>query len=719
VRALFIKELKQGRSLLLFGVIMAVLVAIGNPIVRRVVLLYSGFSDAQLLAVFFGLVLLPIPPLIAILAGSGMFAGEVHGGTLPLLFALPISRPRIWLSMALAALGLTVVSSLLLFGVARLLVPTVFAHTPLRAYLPDLICWTMFLLAAGLFCSALTRSLTTGVACTVILAAVIIYGAIALVIYYGAPLLGLPPLDVALWCLLAVPSLLLLSLLPVTRGELLSAPRKCHALTIMLLPVSLAFTIFVVCLLARAATGYDRSDIVAIHSPRLQGGGRHLVLRVRANPAELALDRFEIAATAQDTYASLADDAIWPTDYRDKHVTTYRSNYVVALDLETGGELLIARDPGRYPFDRGIVAAAVSPDGKLVAISGDEAGLTWGRPSRGDQRLRILDVETGDEVYAGNVASNLLWSPTAKYLATASKRPGDPDTANIRVIRRDGSQPRRYAFRLASWSWAPNEDVIYGFNREGALCRVYPEGGQLEVVWSPEPDSEVEERRFSSSHIAPDGRWIILTETISRTAEDEFGNPFEEQVTPFRLVNTEDGRSQEIWRAPDEWTALRDLRWFPDGTVVALLQLKRDLAAHRAPFHLLRMRPGEGRFFPVGWQTEATYVRLLVGSTTDEAFVHAQWWAYPDKQEPTDPYVPPTLEREELTAVSMDGSARQIELPPAPGATPYAKRTIGFDNQGRLIAYGTSGEVDFTGEEILDYIEAFDLDTGELTRVYP
>ena len=109
MRALFIKEFKQGRSLLFFGAIMAVLVAIGNPIVRRVVLLYSGFSDAQLLAVLFGLVLLPIPPLIAILAGSGIFAGEVsapicptssagHSSCSPLASSAraspPASRPR-------------------------------------------------------------------------------------------------------------------------------------------------------------------------------------------------------------------------------------------------------------------------------------------------------------------------------------------------------------------------------------------------------------------------------------------------------------------------------------------------------------------------------------------------------------------------------------------------------------------------------------------------
>jgi len=716
VRALFIKELKQGRSLLLFGVIMAVLVAIGNPIVRRVVLLYSGFSDAQLLAVFFGLVLLPIPPLIAILASSGIFAGEVHGGTLPLLFALPLSRPRIWLSMALAALALTVVSSLLLFGIARLLTPTVFAHTPLRAYLPDLICWTIFLLAAGLFCSSLTGSFMAAMAWTVILAAVMVYGAIALVIYYGAPLLGLPPLDVALWCFLAVPALLLSSLLPVTRGELLSAPRKWHALTIMLLPVSLAFTILVVCLLARAATGYDRSDIIAMSSPRLQGGGRHLVLRVHADPTELSLARFEVAATAEKTYAYSSRDPQWPTDYRDKHVTTYRSNYVIALDLETGRELLVARDPMRYPFDSGFVAVAVSPDGKLVAISSDEAGLTWGVPSRGDQRLRILDVETGDEVYTGNVASNLLWSPTAKYLATASKRPGDPDTANIRVIRRDGSQPRRYAFRLASWSWAPNEDVIYGFNREGALCRVYPESGQLEVVWSPEPDSEVEERRFSSSDIAPDGQWVVLMEMTKDTQQLPDGRTITDHCYTARLVSTSDGSSRLVWQSLDERAHITQTYWLEDGGAVSLAVGERDREALIGTNRVLHWRPEEPGSATVLAEIDASSVRLLMRPRSNEVVVWAVWYKrWRDEAW----HSGPRIVREEVFALDSTGARRSLPLPKTWRRQSMHGMILGFDYQSRLIAYSTSDETDFMGEPMLDYIEAFDLDTGEVTRVYP
>jgi len=394
----------------------------------------------------------------------------------------------------------------------------------------------------------------------------------------------------------------------------------------------------------------------------------------------------------------------------------YRSNYVVALDLETGRELLVARDPGHYPFDSGFVAAAVSPEGKLVAISSDEAGLTWGVPSRGNQRLRILDVKTGDEVYAGNVASNLLWSPTAKYLATASKPPGDPDTANIRVIREDGSQPARYAFRLASWSWAPDGEVIYGFNREGALCRVEPEGGELEVVWSPEPDSEVEERRFSSSDIAPDGQWVILTETTTDTQQLPDGRTITDYRYTARLVSTNDGSSHLVWQPLDERASITQTYWLDDGSVVSLAAGERDREGLIRTNRVLRWRPEEPGSAAVLAEIEASSVRLLMRPVSNEVVVWAVWYErWRDDAWRTGPQII----REEVFAVDTTGAKRPLPLPETWRQQPMHGSIIGFDHQSRLIAYGTSGEVGFTGERILDHIEALDMDTGEVTRVYP
>jgi len=211
---------------------------------------------------------------------------------------------------------------------------------------------------------------------------------------------------------------------------------------------------------------------------------------------------------------------------------------------------------------------------------------------------------------------------------------------------------------------------------------------------------------------------MILREMIARTTQDESGRLVDEQIPSFRLVNTEDGRSQEIWRAPDEWTTLRDLRWFPDGAVVALLQLRRDLHAHRAPFHLLRIRPGEGRFSPVGWETEATSVRLVVGPAPDEVVVHAQSYKRTDEQSRRGPYVEPIFERQELTAVSMDGATRDLELPPARGLLPYADRSVGLDHRGRLILLGAS-QRDLRSYPAFDRVDALDVATGQVTAIYP
>ncbi|HUU54424.1 MAG TPA: hypothetical protein VMY87_05835, partial [Armatimonadota bacterium] len=217
----------------------------------------------------------------------------------------------------------------------------------------------------------------------------------------------------------------------------------------------------------------------------------------------------------------------------------------------------------------------------------------------------------------------------------------------------------------------------------------------------------------------PDGRWIILTETISKTAENELGRTYEQQLSARRLVNTEDGQSQEIWRAPDEETRIRALQWLPDGAVVALQQVKRDLTTIQpAPFHLLRMRPGEDRLSPVGWETEATSVRLFVSPMTDEVFLHAQWWKLTDQQDRVGPPEESTLEREELTAVSMDGSTRDLELPSDPGALPYSERIVGFDHRGRLILLGAP-ELDEDGIPRFKSVHALDVATGQVSAIYP
>ena len=714
MRALFLKELNQGRPLLVFALVLALLLPLGCAVVSRALFrLDPGFepSDLQL---FFGFAALLAPILIAILASAGIFSGEVAAGTTPLLFALPLSRRRIWAAMALAALALTAAAAIILLGLGRLLLPSAFRLLSVRAYLPDLICLTLFFLSVGIFCSSLTRSVTAALAVSVLLAGALIGGAIALVTYFGAPLLGLPTIDTALWCLLASPALLLSSLLPITRGELLTAPRKWHALAVFTAALGLAATLTLSCGVARLATRYHRPAVDAVSDVSLGPDGRTLSFVAHGRSVPFSTGRIEMRAifmqapfAPQDTSGTLP----LPT-----------ANSALVLDLDTDKELFTARVPTAYLVDPGMFASfSLSPDGDRLSLLTGAPGLTWGRREGRGQQLRIVDIEENREVYRGSPDPlqwgdryTISWSPTGRYFALRRKEA-------FHVFSADGPRPdeRPVPIRLDSAAWSPADDVIFGIDRNGALARAFPDGRKTEVIWTPSPDTADVERRFGTRYISPDGRWIVLPDTISRNAENDLGETYEQHLSAWLLVNTEDGRSQEIWRAPDEETRSRALQWLPDGTLLALQIGPYDRTIARRAFHLLTMRPGEDRLSPVGWEIEATSVRLFVGPTPDEVFVYAQSWKHTDEQSRGGRYyVEPTLEREELTAVSMDGSTRLLDIPPNPGALPYSERIVGFDHRGRLIVLGAS-QRDLRSYPAFDRVDALDVATGEVTTIYP
>lgn len=720
MRALFLKEFNQGRPLLVFALVLALLIPIGYAAISRALFrLDPGYGPGPV-QFFFGFAVILGPLLIALVASSGIFSSEVAAGTTPILFALPLSRRRIWAAMALAALALTAAGSILLIGLDRLLLPSAFRLLPLRAYLPDIICLTLFYLSVGIFCSSLTRSVTAALAVSLLLAAALTFGAMWIILAFGAFLFGLPTLDVALWCLLASPAFLLSSLLPITRGELLAAPRKWHALAVWTATIGVAATVFLVCGLVRLATRYDRSRVTSVSGASLQDGGRVLSLLSHSKGVSFPTSRLEVG----QHLGSLNLDT-GPPGGVPKTIPVPTANYWVALDLDTGEELSTERIPMPYlglyagAFEQGF-GAALSPDGSRRAIYSDAPGFTWGRGETHGLQLRIYDTKDNREIYQGTPDSlqwrsfyDISWSPTGRYLALTRE-------GTFHVFNADGSQPSEHPvpIRLESTTWSPVEDVILGIYHRGKLVRAFPDGRKTETIWTPHPDPKAFPRSFSPNDISPDGRWIVLTETISKTAEDELGRPYEQHLSARRLVNTEDGRSQEVWRAPDGRTALRDLRWLPDGTVVALLRVKWDPTTQLLSFRLLRMRPGEGRFSSVGWETEATSVRLFVGPNPNEVFLYAQWWKLTDQQGRIGPREESTLEREELTAVSMDGSTRTLELPPAPELSPYVDRIVGFDHRGRLILLGAS-QRDVRSYPAVESVDALDVATGEVTTIYP
>jgi len=481
-----------------------------------------------------------------------------------------------------------------------------------------------------------------------------------------------------------------------------------------------AVTVLVVCGVVRLATRYDRNRVTSVSGASLQDGGRVLSLLSHARDVKFTTSRLEVG----QALGSLNGD-MGPPGGMPQTIPVPTANYWVALALDTGEELSTERIPMPYlglykgPVEQGF-GAALSPDGSRRAVYSDAPGFTWGRGGTHGLQLRIYDTKDNREIYRGTPDSlqwrgfyDISWSPTGRYLALTR------DGA-FHVFNADGSQPgeRPVPIRLDSATWSPVEDVIFGLDRSGALVRAFPDGRKSEVIWTPSPDATVVERWFSPKDISPDGRWVVLAETISQTAEDEDGRSYEQQLMAFRLVNTEDGRSQEVWQATDLGTSVHDLRWLPDGTLVALRVGRLDRTKYRRTFRLLRMRPGEGRLSPVGWEIEATSARLFVGPMTDEVFVYALSWKHSDEQGRIGPPEESTLEREELTAVSMDGATRDLELPPARGLLPYAERILGFDHRGRLILLGAS-ERDVSIHPFFQRVHALDVTTGAIDQIYP
>ena len=82
MRAIFIKELRQGRLLVVFGIALALLIPLLHFVLARSPL--HG-RDPEALSRTFGWLIFILPPIIALFAGSKLFSSEVDRDTLPLL----------------------------------------------------------------------------------------------------------------------------------------------------------------------------------------------------------------------------------------------------------------------------------------------------------------------------------------------------------------------------------------------------------------------------------------------------------------------------------------------------------------------------------------------------------------------------------------------------------------------------------------------------------
>jgi len=596
MQKLFLKEFSQGRPVLIFSAAAALLVPALCRVLTSPRLLYLG--DTRAVLVFFGFAVLFPPVVIALFASAGLFASEVEAGTLPVLLGLPLSRLRIWLAKLLAALALTALGSAAVLAVGFLLMRPPWERLPVHAYAADLCLWVFSAVCVGAFASILARTFISGLAGAFALLGLLTLGAGSLWHYLGAPILGVPPeLDVALWVFFTTPALLAGSAFTFSRGELLDSRRK-WLLALPVLLVGSVLPIFPVCAVTRWAGRYHRSHIRWASDHSHLSGGSALTVTATADARRLNYPRLR------------------GPDQNDEFVS--RGAYVVALDLDTGDELL----QFRRPLDRDI-SLGVSPDGKYAAVLRPPIGLTWGPLPGRDPIFEVIELSSGRVLHSGlpdalkyqtRQSLHFLWSPSGEYLMFLRLH-GEGRTHF--VMKLDGSPPAPLPVLLDHAVWSPTEDVLYGLDVDGRLRRITPDGEEVDIIWRPEGDGSGMYHRVYIAGVSPDGKWVAVSETgeIQTSPEEK---PV--RTAALRVVSASGDAVLVPWQA--EFPSDSEWQLYPDeptwsGRSNTLSWLTSTWSLDRYVYHLYRWTVGEptpvlatsGVELPVGGRVYFAYAR--------------------------------------------------------------------------------------------------------------
>jgi hypothetical protein len=728
MRSLFWKEIRQGRALLVFALAAGLLIPAGHLVIGRLIdeAMFVGGPPPRPADVSFAIVALLAPVFIAIFAGAGLFSGEADHSTVPVLFALPLSRRRIWLAKVLAGLALTSAGSLILLGLGLLLMPAAYRSLPVPAYLPDLCLSVAFAYSVAVFVSAVTSYVTAAFVCTLLFGGALGVGLGALWSEGGAPLLDYNPiLDIALWGFLVTPALLFASAVAISRGELLQSWRK-HAFALPALVVGLVITVAAVSGIGRYATRYERSEVRSVSPGMEVRSGPVLGLTAQADPVPLQRSEVGKGWTARPYD--------WEEGYGGRPYLfdpgpVYRSAYDVVLDLHTGRELLTLR----RPYGTHGPGIACSPDGRFAAAVRAPQGLTWGTQSWHyfPPRLEVYDLRGGGAgarsrptVYAdvpeplrkltGGAISELRWSATRPadesahggwlVFTTAYLNSGTP--SGFYVMRPDGSSLRELPIRPApgDWAWSPTEEAIYALERD-RLYRVALDGHAPRAIWTAEPATAQRDRwRLSLSAFSPDGRWITLVE--SWDASENKGDYI--TAAALHAVRT-DGKESLLlgsWQPvphrlhqpdqPDRMGGYVRVRSVWDSTGRALYAA---VCADGRRSHLLRWRPGsDASLIPIGPELPYRMAFLYARRNADEVLVwpHAGWG-----------------QRAQYGPFLLGPDGRSQPIPDAVSAVKFANENsvVTFDDTGRLIT--------IAGPRGRQALMATDLNTGKTERIYP
>ncbi len=682
MRRVFAKEWLQGRMILLFGLLMGGLVTVLWGIFT--VAYVKNVVDQLNVNGFCGAMFYLVPLSLAVFVGAGLFAAEVERGTMPLLLALPFSRRQVWAGKTIAGLAL------MLSAVAMTIVPGVIATRPALEevafwqFLPDLALASTLLYFGALFWSTVLTTIVNAFLSAIVTGIGLVLVAVVMMVF-GGRLFGPPLLDIEVWALAAIPGLIAGSYLAFVRGEAFLGRRRWRAPLVMVIAVYLVTMVAVVGL-ARSMTRYDRSQVYRLDGATITGDGSVVTMRTFGSPAKVTRE---------------AEIHLLPGGDQG-----YPRMYAVALDLDTGKELLTRREAGPI---------AVSPDGKHAVVLTQLRALTWRGESIGWgwPIVEIWDLTRKRMTYRGVPVlptkgamrrfQQVRWSPDSKWISMATQEESFyGGAARIFFLGLDGVVRRELvvidrfdSYTLSqAWDYAPTGDTVYAVSPDGVLERHDLATGKLQEIWTIKAASLDPKDWFLWANVAvsPDGRHIAMSLSMQPNPEHYVptSNHGAKKWRFFFLVFKIEGRETRIVYKEEGPRSVGPLLWSHDGrTLYRVASIAYDRQTTAAPVTTWRVGESETRSItlPTPGYSDAALLqdnRLLVRRFLDKR--NEAWLFSPDGR---------------LVAVARRTQEALDKSYP-----------VGVDKRGRLIVSKGEGMQP-------NYLAALDVDTGKLTKVYP
>ena len=692
MRRVFAKEWHQGQMIALFGLLMGgLLTALWGIFTVAYV---KDWIDQENVNGFCGAMFYIVPVMLAIFVGAGLFAAEVERGTMPLLLALPFSRRQVWLGKTVAGLAL------MLSAVAMTIVPGVIATRPALEevsfwqFAPELALGSALLYFGALFWSTVLTSIVSAFLSAVATGiGLVVWGIVLMVL--GGRLFGPPLLDVEVWALAAIPGLIAGSYFGFVRGEAFLGKRRWR------MPLAVALAIYLVTMivlggLARWSTRYDRALVQKVNAAAVTGDGRAVSFLTYASPVRLT----------REAEVKLADR---PTA-GDRRV------YSVVLDLNTGKELLVRRETD---------VATVSPDGEHAILLTEPRPLTWrGEASNwgwpiieiwdlSRKRMTYRGVPTGPGASGTARVGGMQWSPDSKWLGITVPQ-WESNSMRVLFLGLDGRvalaiNTAGWFLRGAgrdSWSFARGSDAVYALGRGGAVTQYELPGGGSHELWTIAAaglDAEDWFTQDGSIAVSPNGRHVAVALTVNeQPAHQPRLGPAGRRsgvVRSLIAVFEPGAGGGTVIRFADELTRYRTLVWSGDSTTFYCVSTVGDEWGS-ARDRVAVWRVGQERAKLVTLPVRAMGAPEVV-ALADGRLIEEQW--------------------KQHWLIGKDGSATRVGG--AAGKALTNTHIAGVDKQGRLIVEKWEGEervvqgVPDAG--LASYLAAVDVDSGQLTKVYP